>query len=84
MGLVPGAGGTVEHIDGGSVADRAAWLALTGATVDAGTARAWGLIDGCSSTRRPRRDAGGGPAAARLSSGQAPVSGPHAGLRRMR
>ena len=44
MGLVPGAGGTV------SVArrigrHRAAWMALTGATVDAATAHAWGLVD---------------------------------------
>jgi enoyl-CoA hydratase/carnithine racemase len=44
MGLVPGAGGTV------SVARRVgrrrtAWMALTGATVDAPTAHAWGLVD---------------------------------------
>ncbi len=44
MGLVPGAGGTV------SVArrigrQRTAWMALTGATVDAPTAHAWGLVD---------------------------------------
>jgi enoyl-CoA hydratase/carnithine racemase len=44
MGLVPGAGGTV------SVArrigrQRCAWLALTGAVIDAPTANAWGLVD---------------------------------------
>lgn len=44
MGLVPGAGGTV------SVArrigrHRTAWMALTGAAVDAHTAHAWGLVD---------------------------------------
>jgi enoyl-CoA hydratase/carnithine racemase len=44
MGLVPGAGGTV------SVArrigrQRACWLALTGAELDAGTALGWGLVD---------------------------------------
>lgn len=44
MGLVPGAGGTVSvprRIGRG----RAAWLALTGATLDADTALAWGLVD---------------------------------------
>lgn len=44
MGLLPGAGGTV------GVARRigrwrTAWLALTGATLDIATARAWGLVD---------------------------------------
>ncbi len=44
MGLVPGAGGTV------SVARRIgrrrlAWMALTGSTIDARTALAWGLVD---------------------------------------
>jgi enoyl-CoA hydratase/carnithine racemase len=44
MGLVPGAGGTV------SVArrigrQRACWLALTGAELDAATAVRWGLVD---------------------------------------
>jgi enoyl-CoA hydratase/carnithine racemase len=44
MGLVPGAGGTV------SVArrigrQRLAWMAITGASVDAETALAWGLVD---------------------------------------
>jgi enoyl-CoA hydratase/carnithine racemase len=44
LGLIPGAGGTV------SVArrigrQRTAWLGLTGQTVDATTAHAWGLVD---------------------------------------
>ena len=44
LGLIPGAGGTVilprrigRH--------RTAWLALTGRSIDAPTARAWGLVD---------------------------------------
>lgn len=45
MGLVPGSGGTwsVTRRVG---AQRAAWLALTGAEIDAPTALAWGLVDG--------------------------------------
>lgn len=45
MGLIPGAGGTVSvpHRIG---RQRAAWLALTGATIDSETALAWGLVDG--------------------------------------
>ncbi|MCB1014297.1 MAG: enoyl-CoA hydratase/isomerase family protein [Acidimicrobiales bacterium] len=44
LGLVPGSGGTwsVPHRIG---ALRANWLALTGATIPAALARAWGLVD---------------------------------------
>ena len=44
MGLVPGAGGTVSipHRIG---RQRTAWLALTGESLDADTALAWGLVD---------------------------------------
>ena len=44
MGLVPGAGGTVG-ITRRVGRHRLAWLALTGATLDAATALAWGLVD---------------------------------------
>jgi enoyl-CoA hydratase/carnithine racemase len=44
MGLVPGAGGTVS-ITRRIGRQRTAWLAITGRHIDAGTARAWGLID---------------------------------------
>jgi hypothetical protein len=44
MGLVPGAGGTVS-IPRRIGRHRAAWLALTGRTIDAPTALAWGLVD---------------------------------------
>jgi enoyl-CoA hydratase/carnithine racemase len=54
MGLVPGAGGTV------SIPRRigrrpAGWLALTGATINAGTALDLGLVDTISSTEGARR-----------------------------
>lgn len=44
MGLVPGSGGTwsVTRRIG---SQRTAWLALTGAEIDAATALAWGLVD---------------------------------------
>jgi enoyl-CoA hydratase/carnithine racemase len=44
LGLVPGAGGTVSipHRIG---RQRTAWLGLSAATVDAGTAHQWGLVD---------------------------------------
>ena len=44
MGLIPGAGGTatVRRRIG---RHRTAWLALTGRTIDAGTALAWNLVD---------------------------------------
>jgi enoyl-CoA hydratase/carnithine racemase len=44
MGLVPGAGGTVSlpHRIG---RQRAGWLALSGARIDARTALSWGLVD---------------------------------------
>jgi enoyl-CoA hydratase/carnithine racemase len=44
MGLVPGAGGTasIPHRSGGQ---RTAWLAITGAALDAATALDWGLVD---------------------------------------
>jgi enoyl-CoA hydratase/carnithine racemase len=44
MGLVPGAGGTVS-ISQRIGRHRTAWLALTGAPIDAATARAWRLVD---------------------------------------
>jgi enoyl-CoA hydratase/carnithine racemase len=44
MGLVPGAGGTVG-IPRRIGRARTAWMTVTGARVDAATARAWGLID---------------------------------------
>jgi hypothetical protein len=44
MGLVPGAGGTAS-LPRRIGRQRTAWLALTGAAVDAATALAWGLVD---------------------------------------
>jgi enoyl-CoA hydratase/carnithine racemase len=44
MGLIPGAGGTVS-IPRCIGRERTAYLALTGATIDATTAQAWGLVD---------------------------------------
>jgi enoyl-CoA hydratase/carnithine racemase len=44
MGLVPGAGGTAS-VPRRIGRHRAAWLAITGATIDAATALAWGLVD---------------------------------------
>lgn len=44
MGLIPGAGGTAS-IPRRIGRQRAAWMALSGARVDAPTALAWGLID---------------------------------------
>jgi hypothetical protein len=44
MGLVPGAGGTVS-VPRRTGRHRAAWMALSGARVDARTALAWGLVD---------------------------------------
>ena len=44
MGLVPGAGGTVS-LPRRIGRHRTGWLALTGATVDAPTALAWGVVD---------------------------------------
>ncbi|HEX5066820.1 MAG TPA: enoyl-CoA hydratase/isomerase family protein [Myxococcota bacterium] len=44
MGLVPGAGGTVS-LPRRIGRQRTAWLALSGARVDARTALAWGLVD---------------------------------------
>jgi len=44
MGLIPGAGGTVS-IPRRIGRERTAYLALTGATIDAATAQAWGLVD---------------------------------------
>jgi hypothetical protein len=44
LGLVPGAGGTVSLTRRiGRL--RTAWLAFSGSTIDAATARAWGLVD---------------------------------------
>lgn len=44
MGLIPGAGGTVS-LARRIGRHRTAWMALTGSSIDAGTARAWGLVD---------------------------------------
>ena len=44
MGLIPGAGGTVS-VPRRIGRQRAAWMCLTGATIDAATALAWGLVD---------------------------------------
>jgi len=44
MGLIPGAGGTVS-IPRRVGRQRAAWLALTGSTIDSDTALSWGLVD---------------------------------------
>jgi enoyl-CoA hydratase/carnithine racemase len=44
MGLVPGAGGTAS-IPRRIGRRRACWLAISGATLDARTALAWGLVD---------------------------------------
>jgi enoyl-CoA hydratase/carnithine racemase len=44
MGLVPGAGGTVS-LPRRIGRHRTAWLALTGAEIDADTALDWGLAD---------------------------------------
>lgn len=47
MGLIPGAGGTVSIVQRIG-RQRAAWMALTGARVDAATALEWGLVDSIS------------------------------------
>ena len=44
LGLIPGAGGTVS-LPRRIGRHRTAWLALTGARIDAETALAWGLVD---------------------------------------
>jgi len=44
MGLIPGAGGTVS-LARRMGRQRTAWMALTGATIDAATALDWGLVD---------------------------------------
>lgn len=44
MGLIPGAGGTVS-LPARIGRHRTAWLVLTGRTIDAATARSWGLVD---------------------------------------
>jgi enoyl-CoA hydratase/carnithine racemase len=44
LGLIPGAGGTVS-VPARIGRHRAAYLALSGAKIDAQTARAWGLVD---------------------------------------
>jgi enoyl-CoA hydratase/carnithine racemase len=44
MGLIPGAGGTVS-IPRRIGRERAAWMAVTSAVVDAPTALSWGLVD---------------------------------------
>lgn len=49
MGLIPGAGGTAS-IPRRIGRHRTAWLALSGAELEAGAAVAWGLVDGLAST----------------------------------
>jgi enoyl-CoA hydratase/carnithine racemase len=44
MGLIPGAGGTAS-LPRRIGRQRAAWLAISGATLDAESARVWGLLD---------------------------------------
>ena len=44
LGLVPGAGGTVS-IPRRIGRQRTAWMALSGARLDASTALRWGLVD---------------------------------------
>jgi enoyl-CoA hydratase/carnithine racemase len=44
LGLIPGAGGTVS-LPRRIGRHRTAWLAFTGATIDAATAHQWGLVD---------------------------------------
>ncbi len=44
LGLVPGAGGTVS-LPRRIGRLRTAWLAFSGSSIDAGTARSWGLVD---------------------------------------
>lgn len=52
MGLIPGAGGTVS-LPRRIGRQRTAWLALTGAPIDAATARAWGLVDEVAGAQAP-------------------------------
>ncbi|MCU1455187.1 MAG: Enoyl-CoA hydratase/isomerase [Acidimicrobiales bacterium] len=52
LGLVPGAGGTVS-LPARIGRHRTAWLALTGQTIDAATAAAWGLVDTVISPSTP-------------------------------
>lgn len=49
LGLIPGAGGTVS-LPARIGRQRTAWLALTGATIDATRARDWGLVDAIADT----------------------------------
>jgi len=51
MGLIPGAGGTVS-LPRRIGRQRTAWLALSGARVDARTALAWGLVDAIEEPRQ--------------------------------
>ena len=44
LGLIPGAGGTVS-LPRRIGRHRTAYLALSGATIDATTAMSWGLVD---------------------------------------
>ncbi|MBV8981889.1 MAG: enoyl-CoA hydratase/isomerase family protein [Acidimicrobiia bacterium] len=44
LGLIPGAGGTVS-VTARAGRHNTAWLALSGSTIDAETARSWGLVD---------------------------------------
>jgi enoyl-CoA hydratase/carnithine racemase len=55
MGLLPGAGGTVS-ITRRAGRHRCAYLALSGARIDAGTAHRWGLVDDISTLAAAARD----------------------------
>lgn len=55
MGLVPGAGGTAS-LPRRIGRQRTAWLALSGARIDAGTALRWGLVDEITATPPPARE----------------------------
>lgn len=52
IGLIPGAGGTVS-LPRRIGRHRTAWLALSGRTIDAGTAKRWGLIDAIADPQSP-------------------------------
>ncbi len=53
LGLIPGAGGTVS-VTRRIGRWRTAYLVLSGRTIDAGTARAWGLVDATSAGAQGR------------------------------
>jgi enoyl-CoA hydratase/carnithine racemase len=58
LGLVPGAGGTVS-LPARIGRLRTAWLALSGGSIDAATARRWGLVDAVGEDVRREENRGG-------------------------